>query len=430
MSELSGFTPEIPTPPKLTLEINSFRAYEKVEVTASSLSEANEQLGTRFSRQVRRHLNDLREDQTKPEYSASLEEAKHHLETLHQLADTPIFTTSDGLNHLKRYLDCLDAYAKGAGVTSTEIAALQIADQAGCQTLLSKNLGSGEIALIHTEEDSDQYEISENAAKDKRMVTLKLPGETITYCAYTNIVSFGPASGVLTRDGTSLFQAADVLGPTVHGPIWANAMAFMLLDSGSIAKANELKQQILEAPSNQKYSKFFPDGKIFLSGYVVHQVQGGRPPLTQTLEYGADQLVTLPPLTSGKRDIQYGVNYPRDSKLQQVDDYTTDTDEDNQAEKQMMINRQRRLQKIAGLVATTNEPTLWGENNALKTLHKVLQKARGDLLDGWFTRLSNDLVAQNVTVYASPEGGLHVIYRRGFSKAKHKLSLSQQKQQS
>ncbi|EKD53104.1 MAG: hypothetical protein ACD_61C00153G0002, partial [uncultured bacterium] len=80
------------------------------------------------------------------------------------------------------------------------------------------------------------------------------------------------------------------------------------------------------------------------------------------------------------------------------------------------------LELIARLAGRTQDTfSHWGEQPALEFLHKILQKGRGDVLDGWFTGLSNDLVAQNISVYASPEGKLHLIVRSGFSKAQRKM---------
>lgn len=412
MSEIIS-PPESTSRPNNEIELKGFKKYEILEINAENLISAYEQIGKETARYAKQTLEGYKNKDNYPETHASATKSLSHLR---ELALTDTFTTSAGLNHLERYLQILDGFATGTGLTPQEVALLQIEDAAGCQTLCVSNTNSGEIVAIHTEEDADQYAISENAATAKRWVKLNLPDQKVEYYTYGSLCGYGSASGIIDRQGQTMFQCADILGSTKHGPVWANAMAFMIMDTGSIKYANEL---------NDKVSTAFPDQPIFNGGYVIHQIESGRPPKMQSLEFGGDHIVTLEPKESAGRQLQYGVNYPQDSKLQAIDEYTLSEDGYDQQEKHMMQRRQRRLELIAHLVGRTPDTlTHWGEQPALKFIHKILQKGRGDVLGGWFTGFSNDLVAQNISVYASPEGKLHLIIRRGYSKAQRKMRQS------
>jgi hypothetical protein len=412
MSELIP-TQEAVEQPKNEVELRSFEKYEILEINAENLRSGYELIGEKTTRYARRALRELREEDN---YEESLAQAAQSLKELRKLAKSSTFTTSDGTNHLERYLDTLDGFAAGTKLSPEEVALLQIEDAAGCQTLCVSNTQSGEIVAIHTEEDADEVNRSDNAAIGKRWIKLNLPDQKVEYCSYGGLCGYGYASGLIEKQGKTMFQAADILGPTEQGPIWANAMAFMLMDSGDIQKANELSKQITSA---------FPDAPIFNGGYVIHQIEAGQPAKMQTLEYGGKYITQLEAKESEGRKLQFGVNYPQDSKLQKIDEYDLSEDEYDKQEKHMMQRRQRRLELIARLAGRENDTSsTWGEQESLKFVHKILQKGRGDVLEGWFTGLSNDLVAQNVSVYASPEGRLHLIVRKGYSLAQRKMRQS------
>jgi hypothetical protein len=402
--------PEAASRPKNEIELKGFKQYEILEIKAENLISAYEQIGKETARYAKQALEGYKNKDKYPETHAR---ATKSLDLLKELAQTDIFTTSDGLNHLERYLQTLAGFATGTGLTPQEVALLQIEDTAGCQTLSVSNTISGEIVAIHTEEDSDQYAVSENAANAKRWVKLILPDQQVEYCAYGSLCGYGFASGIIDRQRQTMFQCADIIGPTELGPIWANAMAFMMMDAGSLNYSNEL---------NAKVSTAFPNHPLFNGGYVIHQIESGRPPKMQSLEFGGDRIVLLEPKESAGRQFQFGVNYPQDSRLLAIDGYTLSADDGDREVKRMMQRRQRRLELIACLAGRTPDTfSHWGEHPALEFLHKILQKGRGDVLDGWFTGLSNDLVAQSISVYASPEGKLHLIVRSGYSKAQRKM---------
>lgn len=404
------FSVETHSAPKYLVELRGFNKYEVLEIEAPDLFRAYKDLGKKTARLTRDSLSNC---QKRENYESSLAQAGESLSQLRKLAQIDTFTTSDGLNHLTRYLESLDGFAQGTGLTQEEVALLQINDGAGCQTLYVTNTKSGEIVAVHTEEDADQYKINENPAAGKRWVKLTLPDQKVEYCSYAGICGYGCASGIIQRDGQTMFQAADSLEPTVTGPIWANAMVFMLMDTGSIEKTNELKEKILNA---------FPQHPIFQGGYVVHQIESGLPPLTQSLEFGGTILATLASKEISGRSIQYGANYPQDPHLQEIDEYSVSTDKEVKEEKIIMQRRQRRLDLIAKLTGHDNACSIWGEQRALNFIYKIIQKGRGDILDDWFTGLSNDLVAQNVSVYVSSEGNFHLIVRKGYSQHQVKAS--------
>jgi hypothetical protein len=385
-----------------------------MDIHADDLRSAHVLIGEKIRRYAK---GALREYQKEENYQEVLAFATQSLDQMRKLAKTKTFTTLDGINHLERYLETVVGFSEGTGLSLPEVALLQIENAAGCQTLCVSNTQSGEIVAIHTEEDADGYNQSENAAIGKRWVRLHLPEQNVEYCLYGGLCGYGYASGLIERQGKSMFQAADILGSTPVGTIWGNAMAFMLMDCGNIDTTNQLISQIKSA--------FAPNESIFNGGYVVHQVEAGHPPKMQTVEYGGNQITRLEPMESSGRKFQFGVNYPQDPQLQEIDDYTLSEDYDDQQEKRMMQRRQRRLELIARLAGRLGEALgNWGKEKALKFIHKILQKGRGDVLDGWFTGFSNDLVAQNVTLHASSEGKLHLVVRKGYSLAQRKMRQS------
>lgn len=158
---------------------------------------------------------------------------------------------------------------------------------------------------------------------------------------------------------------------------------------------------------------------IFNGGYVLHMIEGTKPPKMRTLEFGGDRAVFLEPEKSGDRLIQTGVNYPRDPELQKIDDYTRDLKPSTQKERRLMERRTRRLRKLGGLVGRRFETEeRWGERAALAVAYQVLRNPHGDWQgekeEKWFSGFANDLVAQNDVLYVSPEGKMRLIVRRGY----------------
>lgn len=397
-----------------SVEVKGFSSFEKIEITADSLREASLELGRKIKRPTVELLSYKRKDAN---FDDSLEKASKSLQKLKDLSDkySEVFTTPDGANHLKIYIDTLESFCEGAGITIDEGALLQIEDQAGCETLIVQNAETGEIAAIHTEEDSDEFSRSGNPARGKRWIDMKIGEREVQFCSYAGICSWGSASGIVQEKGRSFFQASDIIDPCVKGDLWANAVVFMFMD---VANLNDIKVMAERMKGLPK--------PIFDSGYVVHMIEGDSKSFL-TLEFGGDEVNFVDPVMSSERAIQIGDNYPRTLSLQAIDGYNlpqqaSETNEDyekRQKEKWAMERRTRRLVKI-GQMAGRGRTGQWGRDNVLGIAKKVMNSPHGDVVDEWFTGLSNDLVAQHDLLYVSPEGQMSLIVRRGFPKLRSK----------
>lgn len=389
--------------PSVVVEKKGFRPSELLKVEGSDLRSASLDFGEEM-KEVTRSL--LEEYKAHPDYQAQLAQAAHSLEQLRGIAKSGSLTTSDGVDRIARYLEALEGYCEGVGVSLAEGALLQLGGEAGCQTLIVQNSKTGKVVGLHTEEDADEYQHSKDPKTGKRWVEMTIGDRTIQFCTYVGFCSFGPASGVIEeKDGKPpFFQATDIIGPKGDGPLWANAVAFMTMDCGNIQLAEELVSKMKKLPQ-----------PIFNGGYVLHIIEGTKPPKVRTLEFGGSRAVFVEPERSGDRLIQLGVNYPRDPELQGIDDYTLSSELGE--EKRIMKRRIRRLRKLGGLVGRRSETEeWWGERAALAVAHQVLRNPHGDWLGKWFSGLANDLVAQNDTLYVSPEGRMKLVVRRGYPK--------------
>lgn len=396
----------------LAVETKGFRNSEILLISSQDILSASFELGMETQGEIAKILAEKKEEDDFPELLSSCTESLNNLRLMaNEKAES--FTTSDGVNHLEKYIKVLENYCKGAGITVAEGALLQIEDFAGCQTLLVQNKLTGHVAGIHTEEDADEYERSGSPAKGKKWVEINLPDRNIQFCSYPGICSFGSASGVIREGDRTFFQAADIIGPTIKGDLWANAVDFMFMDCARIDYVKELVEKMKKLPT-----------PIFNGGYVVHMVEGGELPKMVTVEFGGNTVDFIKPITTDSREIQLGVNYPRSADLAVVDDYNlpkqeTENDEeftDRIEEKRLMKRRQRRLELIAKMVGVKFiDKAGWEEDKVMKAGKEVLKRPIGDWLDEWFSGLANDLVAQNDILFVS-SNKMRLTVRKGIPK--------------
>lgn len=405
---------ESANPREPVAQIEGFEPHELVSIKSSDLNIAAEELGRRTSELTLELLDTKRMES---DYQTELGKANESLHNLRSLSEnySEVFTTSDGVNHLKNYLIMLEGYCEGVGITDSEGALLQIEDTTGCETLIVKNNKTGEIAGIHTEEDSDSYARSGDPGWGKRWVTMTIGEREIQFCFYSGVCSWGGASGVVTEKGHSYFQAADTLGLTTSGDLWANAVAFMFMDTADINEIQKMVQKMKGLPR-----------PIFSSGYIIHMIDG-RDNTVKTLEFGGDDIDFIEPVASDNRTIQVGTNYPNTRALRKIDTYNLPQKENEseeeynkrRAERWAMKRRIKRLTKIGQLVGR-NKDSLWGKDDVLKTAGNVMRNPHGDVVSEWFTGLSNDLVAQYDLLYVSPEGKLSLVVKKGYPELRKK----------
>lgn len=397
------------------VETQGFRPKDIIYIKSNDLGLASFDLGQRTRHAARRLL---KIEQEEKEYNKSLAEAALSLGRLRELSHSYkyVFTT-DGENHLERYIDSLVGYSKGVGIPLIDGALLQINDQAGCQTLMVRNTNTGEIAAIHTEEDSNEYGRSKDPRNGKHWVVMDVEGKHIEFYSYAGVCGWGGTSGVVEdSNGNIFFQGTDFIAPTIDGQVWANAVAFMTMDAGSLARVRQLQKKMKSLPL-----------PIFKGGYVLNMVEvsGGNSQMA-TIEFGGNTIDFIEPIRVDGREVQMGSNVPRNKVLYPIDEYnqdkmadeTIEEYEDRIAEKKVMDRRLRRLALIGKRVGRQFDGGPWGHELALETLKKVIEKGRGTWQNGWFTGLANDLVAQNIIFYVSPEGKAKLIVRNGYPKSK------------
>lgn len=405
MTELPAGLEKFGSNAGVKVETRGFRPYELVKIEAPDYKTAGRELGIRIKKVAEPYIHEMRNSEN---FRQDLERAGVALANLRSLSSQGLLTTSDGINHLAHYVEIFEGYCEGLGISQAEGALLEIGSQAGCQTLIVQNDGTGEVVGLHTEEDADEYFRSKGkVTHGKRWVDMWVGQRHIQFCHYAGVLTIGAASGILqdTKIGDQdigdiesapFFQAADTLGPKGDGVLWANAVAFMTMDCAKIGLVEELVSKINKLPK-----------PVFRGGYVLHMIEGTKPPKVRTLEFGGDRAVFLEAIKTGGRRIQIGVNWPRDKGLQAL--------EEDASEKEAMERRLRRLGHLGALVGLRLEkPTQPWTEQALKIAFGVLKSPYGDRYGEWFTGLANDLVAQNDTLYVSPQGNMRLIVRKGY----------------
>jgi hypothetical protein len=251
--------------------------------------------------------------------------AETGLATLRQLAQGETFVV-DGTNHLKEYVETLDGYAEGAGLSLTAAALLQSESVPACQTVVIGD-GQGCTGVLHIEENVDDdnlpalHRSSETGYRppedgfvrspsyDYRLVDWRVGNRRSEFFGYPGICSGGPAMGI--NRTTDLLMFVDALGPVTAVPddaLWPNAVAAVLFSVGTFSGVREIVRRLGDFRM------------AFAGGYAVHLVDGSGQMLS--VEFG-DRTIALvePDRTTAGRVWVAQTNYPRLAKLAAIDKY-------------------------------------------------------------------------------------------------------------
>ncbi|MBI4032923.1 MAG: hypothetical protein HY377_00150 [Candidatus Blackburnbacteria bacterium] len=290
--------------PVITNLTKGFKPEEYVVFQGKSLRSVSRAFGKSMSEMTKAYLkwalggNNLRARRL------ILNDAQDRLHHLEELAASGALVV-DRVNWLRRYLEAFYGYCEGAGISFAEGALLQAEVSPGCQTLGVQDTKTGEIRFIHTEEDASSYGGSEDGYRYK-LVQMDLKGRSIRFFAYRGLCGWGPAFGL--NETTGLVQAVDDLmlrEAYEQGVLWANAVAFMTLDSGDIKTIEKLFLKIESLP-----------GMKFTGGYSIHFAQLGDLPLMRSVEFGGDKIKWLEPDKVRNRLIIAQTNCPLDPEIQ------------------------------------------------------------------------------------------------------------------
>lgn len=333
---------------RTSVKIQGFSDSELITISAKSIHDLAFDYAQKTQKVIKQALAErLKKGTSKKPLTSALSD----FEVIKNIAAKGTLTI-EGVNYPQRYIEALEGFAKGSGLSLGETAFLQKEIDAGCQTLISKNQ-SGEIAFLHTEEDGNNDRLAEPAKYGHRLVKLNLNGSKAVFFSYPGLCLWGPAFGF--KDNGNFVQFADELfiKEKYYGPLWANFIVFMFFDCGDVSKitllAKKLKVLAVHYPVH--------------NGYSVHMLDSKK--LTAvSFELAGSKVVKI--ATDYKNFVQ--VNYPKTKELHKLSEY----DEQTYLE---MTRREKRLEKIADL-------GIWqidSQKNAVETGLKTLAYPYGDL---------------------------------------------------
>lgn len=289
------------------VRISGFAPEELLSITADSIHEAYFYLGESESKIAKQVLRESRIELGETNWGRMMETCEKKLAILKELSNNNSISV-EGVNYLGRYIEALEAYGEGAGVTMSEITFLQIDFAGGCQSMMLQDSSTGEVRLLHTEEDMDY---AERGQYRYRMVDMNVDGKRIKFFAYPGVCGWGPAFSF--NETTGLIEMVDDLyiEPRFdNGPIWANCMVFMMVDAGELEKIKRLIEKVHSLP-----------GDKFVGGYAVHMVhsvgsgQVNEQVKTLSVEFAGDKIRYVGPAIYQNRLISAQANCPIDEGI-------------------------------------------------------------------------------------------------------------------
>jgi hypothetical protein len=244
--------------------ISGFNSSEIIEIQGDTVRDAFRKLGAKNKQYIQYRLEDYLPEKGKAKY---LKSALAQLRNIEGLAKKGVFMI-DGVNWLTRYLQAFYGSCEGAGISRAEGAVLQSEGAVGCQSLLVQDKKTGEIRLIHTEEDSE----IDTGGKFKypfKVVKIRLEDKEVSFFSYPDIFGWGYSVGI--NESAGFVQVVDDLSPRTkynRGYFWTMAVTFMTMDSGSVKTAGKIMKKLAAS------------GIVFNGGYSVHMAQlDGKPTL-------------------------------------------------------------------------------------------------------------------------------------------------------
>ena len=267
-------------------KFSGFMSSEIIDIQGDSVDVAFKNLAAKNRKYIQTTLKENLPSRGKTKV---LRLAADQLRKTEALAKQRIFEI-DGVNWLERYLLAFYGSCEGAGINRAEGAFLQSEGVVGCQSLLVQDKETGEVRVVHTEEDSDM----DSKTKFKypfRVVKMNLDGKKISFFYYPDIFGWGYSVGV--NESTGFVQVVDDLSPRAKynkGYFWAMAVSFMTLDSGSIKIAKKIMKSLASI-----------NGVAFNGGYAIHMAQlDGKPDLV-SYEFIHKEVKRLIPKTIGRK---------------------------------------------------------------------------------------------------------------------------------
>lgn len=380
--------PELPLLHGITVNFTGFAPGETIEVRASSHRDAAYRYGKAVRDITQEALSEeLGDPSDKPQL---MEQVSAHLRHFSDLSDKGVFTV-DGTDYGKRYLEQLEGFARGSGITLEEAAFLQMELDTGCQSIFVQDKKTGEIFVIHTEENVDDSELIKLNRKSDwkqppqinphkynyRGVKATEKGKQLSFFGYPGLSGGGPAMGVNHETGTfvavdSLFTKADETGGT--NGVWVNAIASMMLDIGDIDKARRLVKSMNDY------------GVSFEGGYGIHMAQIGADPQLTSFEFGGGHAVEVKPKELPDRRTIGQPNYARSTELYAIDELNPDTGviQNDPLMRQWAVEmkrRKRRLELMGALAgrAETASGRSFSPKEKIAFLKKLAANPYGDV---------------------------------------------------
>lgn len=383
----------------IDIELVGFQPKEYIKISQPTWREAFCVLGKASRRSTLRELSRVKKrKKIRALASASLDELKKW-----DKKKADFFTTSDGVNHLNKYLEALSGYAEGSGMTEVEAAWQQIADDVSCQTLLVQNLDSGEVGGMHTEEDSLSYNKYGEPSFGKKWVDIEVGNQRAFFCSYPGVFDWGVTPTVMVNEGKTIFQTADAITPAGSGPLWVNAVAFMVADCASPSFVKELIKKLIDLPK-----------PIFRGGYILHEVFCEKKPELLTLECGYNIAEFIGAKKISGSIITFGVGSPSTKELADRDEYHHKKRDDEtfgeyrlrKSEGLAMERRKVRLLEMGEKIIQEGGKKSWSKEFIYEQTKQLVIENKGDWVDDWYTGLINALVTHYAIVYVGPGGKL------------------------
>lgn len=345
--------------PIITNTVKGFKPEECVVFKGKSLRSVSRAFGKSMSEVTKAYLKWALGGNNLRARKLILNDAQDRLHHLEELAASGALVV-DRANWLRRYLEAFYGYCEGAGLTLAEGAFLQVYIDGGCQTLWVQDIKTGEIRLVHTEEDEDSLSLKDGKYRYK-LVEMSERGKTIRFFAYPGFCGWGATFGF--NQTTGLIQTADDLVVKEgfnKGVLWASAVAFMVLDCGDIKIVEKLFRKIESLP-----------GVKFTGGYSIHFAQAGDPPLMRSFEFAGDKIKWLEPDKVRGRLIIAQTNCALDPEMQPLSSaYPPPKGEFwGRAGAQLFVEMRERQLRLTTIGATVD----WLKKNMDDTIKKGLE---------------------------------------------------------